>query len=123
LLAAGTLWLAFVSAEAGSLMLTPGLIVAGLSGGISLTPFTKTAVAALGEDRVGLAAGLYNMLRFAGIAISTPILGLLLAQGFARYGGLETVTPPYQSAFLLLSVVAVAGAGVASLIPDSKTTS
>ena len=123
LLAAGTLWLAFVSAEAGSLMLTPGLIVAGLSGGISLTPFTKTAVAALGEDRVGLAAGLYNMLRFAGIAISTPLLGLLLAQGFARYGGLETVTPPYQSAFLLLSVVAVAGAGVAALIPDSKTTS
>jgi hypothetical protein len=117
MLAGGTLWMGLAGANAGSLMLTPGMIIAGLSAGISLTPFTKTSVAALGQERVGLAAGLYNTLRFAGIAISTPILGLLLAQGFARYGGLETVALPYQSAFLLLAVVAVAGAGVAALIP------
>lgn len=119
-LAGGTLWLALVGADAGTLLLTPGLIVAGLSGGISLTPFTKTAVAALGPERVGLAAGLYNTLRFAGIAVSTPLLGLLLARGFARYGGLETVAPPYQTAFLLLTVVAVVGAGIAALMPQDK---
>ena len=104
--------------SAGSLLLTPGLIVAGLCGGISLTPFTKTAVSALGPDKVGLAAGLYNTLRFAGIAVSTPLLGLLLVQGFAQYGGLETVSEPYQFAFQVLAVIAAAGSVVSVFIPN-----
>jgi len=119
-LAAGILWLGFVGPGADSLSLAPGLIVAGLGGGASLTPFTKTAVTSLGSNRVGLAAGLYNTLRFAGIATSTPLLGLLLAWGFARHGGLETVSQPYQLGFQLLVGVAVLGSGIAALIPNTE---
>jgi DHA2 family methylenomycin A resistance protein-like MFS transporter len=120
LLGAGIFWLSLVDPAAGMYALTPGLAVAGLSGGISLTPFTKTAVTALGSDRVGLASGLYNTLRFVGIAVSSPLLGLLLARGFAQHGGLETASEPYQFAFQLLAAVAIVGCGVALFIPNSE---
>jgi predicted MFS family arabinose efflux permease len=122
LLAGGIFWLSQVDPHIGAFVLIPGLLVGGFSSGISLTPFNKTAVTALGPDKVGLASGLYNMLRFAGIATSTPLLGLLLAQGFAQHGGLETVSQPYQTAFQLLAGVAVASSGVAALIPKSGDT-
>jgi len=120
LLAGGIFWLSLVDPGTGAPVLVPGLLVAGFSSGISLTPFTKTAVTALGPDRMGLASGLYNTLRFAGIAISTPLLGLLLAWGFAQYGGLQTVAEPYQLGFQLVAGVAVLGSGVAALIPNSN---
>ena len=123
LLATGLFWLSRVDADTGLMMLAPGLMMAGFSAGLSLVPFTKTAVVALGKERIGFASGLYNTLRFAGIATSTPLLGLLLAWGFARHGGLETVSEPYQLGFLLAAIVAIAGSGVAALIPkdqDSK---
>lgn len=118
--AVGVFWPSLVDPNSGSLWLAPGLMIAGISAGVSLTPFTKTAVTSLGRDQVGFAAGLYNTLRFAGIATSTPLLGLLLANGFARYGGLETVSQPYQSGFQLLAIVTLVGSGVALLIPDNR---
>ena len=117
IMAAAMLWLSLVNPEAGTIMLAPGLIVAGLSAGISLAPFNKTAVAALGQARIGLAAGLYNTIRFVGVAAATPLLGLLLAHGFARHGGVETVSGPYQLGFGVLAGVAALGIGVAALIP------
>lgn len=120
-LAAGMLWISLVNPNIGSFILAPGLSVAGLTAGISLTPFTKTAVVALGPDRVGLAAGLYNTLRFAGLAASTPLLGLLLVQGFAQHNGLETVSGPYQLGFQLLAVIAVLGSAAATLIPTDTS--
>lgn len=120
LLAAGIFWLSLFDPAAGAFVLAPGLVVAGFSSGISLTPFNKTAVTALGLDKVGLASGLYNMVRFAGIATSTPLLGLLLARGFAQYGGLETASEPYQLAFQLLAGIALVSGGVAALIPTHR---
>jgi predicted MFS family arabinose efflux permease len=116
----GMFWPSLVDPNSGSLWLAPGLIVAAISAGVSLTPFTKTAVTSLGRDQVGFAAGLYNTLRFAGIATSTPLLGLLLARGFAQHGGLETVSEPYQLGFQLLALVTLVGSGVALLIPDDR---
>lgn len=117
LMAVAMLWMSLVNPEASSVILAPGLIVAGLSAGISLAPFNKTAVAALGQARIGLAAGLYNTIRFVGVAAATPLLGLLLAAGFARHGGIETVSGPYQLGFGVLAGVAVLGIGMAALIP------
>ena len=123
IMALSTLWISLVNPDAGTLMLAPGLVVAGISTGISLAPFNKTAVAALGQERVGLAAGLYNTIRFSGIAMATPLLGLLLAAGFVRHGGIETVSGPYQLGFGLLAGAAALGFGVAALIPlEDKST-
>jgi hypothetical protein len=93
------------------------MILGGLGAGLCLTSFTKEAVASLGKKKVGLASGLYNMIRFSGAAASAPILGILLAKGFDQVGGIETIPQPYLSSFLLLAVVTLGGIMIAALIP------
>jgi len=115
--ASGMVWLGLVHSQTNYLLSLPGMILGGLGAGLCLTSFTKEAVASLGEKKVGLASGLYNMIRFSGAAASAPILGILLARGFERYGNVETVPQPYLSSFLVLAFVALAGILVAALIP------
>lgn len=115
--AAGLLWMSMVSTSTDIIAFAPGMIAAGFFGGACLVPFSKEAVAALGIERAGLASGLYNMLRFAGSAAATPLLGLLLARGFENLGGSNTAPEPYQLAFQVLAVVAGLGAIAVMLIP------
>ena len=115
--AVGMLWLGFIDPNSNDLLLIPGMILGGLGAGLSLTPFTKGAVAALGDEQAGLAAGLYNMIRFAGAAASTPLMGLLLAAGYEKSGGLESVPEPYQIGFRILTLCALSGAWIASRMP------
>ncbi|HET7087472.1 MAG TPA: MFS transporter [Anaerolineae bacterium] len=119
---AGLLWLAVADASLGAAALVPGMIVAGLASGMNLVALTKEAIGALGERRVGLASGLYNTIRFAGTAAATPLLGLLLASGFAQQGGDQTVSGPYQLAFGVAAGVAALGAVAAALIPAPAPT-
>jgi MFS family permease len=113
----GMLWLGFMDPKTNDLLLIPGMILGGLGAGISLTPFTKGAVAALGDEHVGLAAGLYNMIRFAGAAASAPLMGLLLASGFEKAGGLESISEPYRLGFQILFLCALLGTWIASRMP------
>lgn len=115
--AAGLFWMSVVSPSGNLLAFAPGMIAAGFFGGACLVPFSKEAVASLGVERAGLASGLYNMLRFAGSAAATPLLGLLLASGFANSGGSNSVPEPYQLGFQVLAIVAGLGAVAVMLIP------
>jgi MFS family permease len=116
----GMLWLGFVDPKMNDLLLIPGMVLGGLGAGISLTPFTKGAVAALGDENAGLAAGLYNMIRFTGAAASAPLLGLLLAAGFEKAGGIESIPDPYQLGFRILTLCALVGAWIASRMPITR---
>ena len=113
----GMLWLTLVSPQGGYFFLIPTMILGGFGAGLSLTPFNKEAIASLGEQNTGRAAGLYNMVRFTGAASSSPILDLILAARFKQVGGLETVAEPYQFSFMILVVCALLSAGFAALIP------
>jgi MFS family permease len=113
----GMLWLSFIDPANNELLLMPGLFFAGLGAGVSLTPFTKDAVASLGEENVGLAAGLFNMIRFAGVAASAPLMGLILAAGFKRAGGFDTIPEPYQFGYLILAGCLLIGTLIALRIP------
>jgi MFS family permease len=115
--ASGMLWLGLVPSQSNYLLALPGMILGGLGAGLCLTSFTKEAVASLGKNKVGLASGLYNMIRFSGAAASAPILGILLARGFEQFGGIETVPQPYLSSFIVLAFVALTGILVSILIP------
>jgi MFS family permease len=115
--AIGMLWLSLINPMTNELLLIPGMFIGGLGAGLSLTPFTKGAVASLGEKQVGVASGLFNMIRFAGAAVSAPLLGLVLAASFEQYGGSAAVPEPYQYAFLILTGCALIGMGLASIIP------
>jgi MFS family permease len=116
----GMLWLGFVDPKMNDLLLIPGMVLGGLGAGISLTPFTKGAVAALGDENAGLAAGLYNMIRFTGAAASAPLLGLLLAAGFEKAGGIESIPDPYQLGFRILTLCALVGTWIASRMPITR---
>ena len=116
----GMLWLGLVQSQESIVLALPGMILGGLGSGLCLTPFTKEAVASLGKEKVGLASGLYNMIRFSGAAASAPILGIILARGFERYGGIETVPEPYLQGFILLAAVVLTGILLAALIPPPE---
>ncbi|MEM7348124.1 MAG: hypothetical protein AAF485_28160, partial [Chloroflexota bacterium] len=40
-----------------------------------------------------------------------------LARGFSQYGGLESISWPYQSGYLILAIIAMAAIGISALIP------
>ena len=94
------------------------MILGGLGAGLCLVSFTKEAVASLGEEKAGLASGLYNMIRFSGASLSAPILGLILANAYLRYPGGESVPGPYQSAYRVLAVTSIIGVLIAASIPS-----
>jgi predicted MFS family arabinose efflux permease len=116
-LTAGMVWLGFIQPQANHWLLLPGMILGGLGAGLCLVSFTKEAVASLGEEKVGLASGLYNMIRFSGASLSAPTLGLILANEYLRYPGGETDPGPYQVAFRVLAITSLIGVLIAASIP------
>lgn len=123
ILALGMLWLWLVKPQTSHLILLPGMILGGMGAGLCLIAFTKEAVASLGEEKVGLASGLYNMLRFTGASLSTPILGLILAASYEQYAGGPTASEPYQFGFQVLTLTTIVGVIVAALIPSPPSIS
>jgi len=121
ILAAGTSWLGLIHPQTNHWLLLPGMILGGLGAGLCLVSFTKEAVASLGEEKAGLASGLYNMIRFSGASLSAPTMGLILANAYVRYPGGETVPDPYQLAFRVLAITSVIGVLVAASIPSSSS--
>jgi MFS family permease len=117
----GMLWLGFVDPKTNNLLLIPGMILSGLGAGLSLTPFTKGAVDAVSDEQVGLAAGLYNMIRFAGVATAAPLMGILLAAGFEKSGGLDSIADPYRLGFQILFLCIFSGTLITSRMPVSKS--
>jgi predicted MFS family arabinose efflux permease len=53
----------------------------GLGGGLSLTPMTATAMAAVRSDRAGMASAIHNSMRQVGQALGVAVLGSLVYAG------------------------------------------
>lgn len=85
-----------------------GLSIAhGLIIGLSLAPLHRSAIHQVDAEEIGMAAGLYSMLRFAGQVLGTAVAGVLLQQGLAA--GLPALSA-YQNVFWLHTGIAVLGA-------------
>jgi hypothetical protein len=70
------------------------LAAVGLGGGLSLTPMTAVAMAAVRAERAGMASAIHNSLRQVGQALGVAVLGSLVyagvsggAAGGGRLGG------------------------------------
>lgn len=118
ILMVGVLWLGIVQPQGNYLLLFPGMFLAGLGAGLCLVAFTKEAVASLGENKVGLASGLYNMIRFSGASLSPPVLGIVLANAYERFPGGEAAVEPYQLTFKILAITTLIGVVTAASIPS-----
>ncbi len=85
-----------------------GLAVHGLGAGLALAALHRAAMGQIPQAQMGLAAGLYSMIRFFGTALGMTLGGALLQQGLDR--GLPTIDA-YQTVYWV-----IAGSGLAGVI-------
>jgi EmrB/QacA subfamily drug resistance transporter len=87
-------------------LLAVGLMIHGVSAGLSLAPLHRAAVGKTPAEQAGIAAGLYSMVRFCGTMLG-PALG-----GVALQHGLNQALLPvaaYQAVFWLIAGTALLG--------------
>jgi len=78
----------------------------GLGVGLMLAALHRAAIQDVPEQQIGVAAGLYSMIRFVGMATGTALSGVLL-QSYANQA-----LPPlaaYQATFQLFAISAALG--------------
>jgi len=124
LMTAGVLMLVFVQHGTGVIFIGVALMIRGVGAGISQSPFAKAATAAFGEEHTNVAAGLYGMVRYSGLAIGSALVGILLDARLANYnssGRDAAAIPAFQELFLVLVMVGVLGFILVSAIRNDDT--
>jgi MFS family permease len=130
LLAAGGLyWLSFI--QAGDTYWTGacgGGIMATFGMGLAFTPIALSATGGVRREEAGLASGLVNSSRQIGASLGLAVLSTVAASHISSLLAGRTVTPElrrvamtagYARGFLIASVVALASAFLALMIPAS----
>ncbi len=91
--ATAPVWTIFIAAMAQGFLI-----------GLSLAPLHLAAMQDVEGEEVGMAAGLYSMIRFAGQILGTAAAGVLLQAGLERFG---SPIAAYQTVFYAFALVAV----------------
>jgi len=107
-----------LDANTGFWTFAPWLLVGGLSYGLVMAPSTAAVVAAVHQDKAGVASGVLQGARQLGGALGIAVAGALMA---AQTGNLMMRTPAFRDAFvtglehlmIFLGVVSIAGAVIA----------
>lgn len=82
----------------------------GCAIGLSLAPLHRSAMEGIPTGETGTAAGLYSMIRFAGIVFGTALAGVALQAGLTDS---SSVLLAYQNVYKLFALVALVGIGLA----------
>jgi predicted MFS family arabinose efflux permease len=97
---------ALLSGAAGLIPVIIWLIAHGLGAGLALPALHRAAMGQVTQAQMGVAAGLYSMIRFGGMMLGTTLEGVLLQQGLDR--GLPTAEA-YQMVYWLVAGVGLLG--------------
>lgn len=62
-------------------MVVLGMVVHGLGAGLFLAPLHRAALNKIPTDQMGIAAGLYGMIRFSGMVLGAVVAGVVLQYG------------------------------------------
>jgi MFS family permease len=89
----------------------PGLLLIGLGLGVMLTPSVNIVQGAFPEEKQGEISGLSRSISNLGSSFGTAIAGTILVSNLASGNG------TYVAAMIVLAVVALAGLGIAFLLP------
>ncbi|MFD2422537.1 MFS transporter [Amycolatopsis pigmentata] len=108
LLGAGLLTLAVAGADAPVPVVELGFAVTGLGIGFNAGPVMGVAVSAVPPDRAGLAGGVANLARMAGVGFGVAVMGAV----FAGHG--------YRAALLAGTAVVALGAAAAWRVPRAQ---
>jgi predicted MFS family arabinose efflux permease len=87
-------------------LLLTGLVIHGLAAGVSLAPIHRAALSRIPTHHMGVATGLYSMMRFAGTMLGSTIAGVVLQIGFQMLPGPDQA---YMAAFFFPAVFAAVG--------------
>ena len=87
-------------------MLGGVLALQGLGVGTMLAALHRTALIDVGERQANIAAGMYSLIRFLGVAVGTTAAGVLYQQ-FSTWG--YPVLQAYQTTFLCFTVATLVG--------------
>jgi EmrB/QacA subfamily drug resistance transporter len=79
------LMLAITSGHASWMTLLPGCVLAGIGLGLTNTPVTNTATAALPPERGGMASGMDMSARMISLSVNIALMGLILSSSVAGY--------------------------------------
>lgn len=98
-------YFAFLPAE-GVWPVIVGLATHGLGAGLSLAALHRAALGEIPQPQIGVAAGLYSMLRFTGTVLSAALGGVILQQALER---VQAPVDAYQIVFGFTAGVVLVG--------------
>jgi len=126
LMTLGVAALLLLDTRAALLLLATAFAVRGIGAGISQAPFAKVAIESAPPDQSGMAAGLYGMVRYSGLALGSILVGLVLQSRFAYHGTDGTgaaAVPAFHELFAVLVVVGIVGFGFSLWMGQGKRAS
>ena len=126
LMTLGVAALLLLDVRVALLLLAVAFAVRGVGAGISQAPFAKVAIESAPSDQSGMAAGLYGMVRYSGLALGSVLVGLVLQSRFAAHGT-DGTGPAALSAFhelwMVLVLVGIIGLGFSIWMGQGKRAS
>lgn len=102
------------AASSSAWAFAPGLLLIGLGLGVMLTPSVNLVQGAFAEAKQGEISGLSRSVSNLGSSFGTAVAGTILVSDLASGNG------TYVAAMIVLAVVALAGLGVATRLPEKQ---
>jgi MFS family permease len=103
-------YLACLPGNVSLILVGIGLLVHGLGAGLALASLHRTSLSRVLPEQVGMAAGLYSMIRFGLSSLGIALIGVILQQALTKSA---SVIAAYQFVFWCIAGFAFAGIIVA----------
>jgi MFS family permease len=113
IVAAGGLWLSTWSAATPAWLAAVTLVILGCGMGLIQSPSANAVTLVVGQAGLGVALGIFNMLRFMSGSLGQTIFGAVLDQ----HGGPAAGVSAYRLDFYILAIVAAVAAVLALRMP------
>jgi EmrB/QacA subfamily drug resistance transporter len=116
IVALGGIGLLFWAADTPNWAIVLTLIILGFGMGLTQSPTANAVTLVVGKEKLGVALGIFNMLRFVSGTLGTTIFGIILARGGEAASGL----PAFRIDFYLFIAVAACATLLAVKMPTSS---
>lgn len=91
-------------------LIAAGLLLHGLGAGLALASLHRTSMSTILPEQLGMAAGVYSMIRFGGSTLGVALAGVVLQPGLNQ--SLPAIEA-YQTVFWCIAGIALAGVVIA----------
>lgn len=124
LMTVGVAMLVLLNARNYLIIITVALAIRGLGAGWSQSPPAQVATNAVKAEQTSMAAGLYSMIRYSGLALGAALVGILLQARLIYYnsdGSGPEAIPAFRELFAVLTVIGIAGLALSWLMGGRET--